>query len=178
VSIKNMNRLRFAVVALLVAFPVLARTPQEARLALEIQKVIQTKFGYEVSVRVKNVSPIDVVLWRTGDAPSKLQSLDVQQWDKKLGWQSVGPCRDVPSSTLLTIAPQQQLEDVVPIGDLEHGWSSTFVRERLSGSAARFERSSTACTNPRTNTKTACVATIAAHRLHLPFSTYRHSRSE
>ena len=122
-STRDMNRLWVAVAAFLVAAPLLARASQRANLALEIQKVAETKFGYTVSIRVKNVGP-DVVLMGTGDAP-KLQSLDVQQWDDKLGWQSVGPCRDVPATTVLTIAPQQQLEDVVPIGDLEHGWSSS-----------------------------------------------------
>ena len=59
-SINNVNRLRSAVAALLVAVPVLAKTPQKANLALEVQNVTQTKFGYEVSIRVKNVSPAAV----------------------------------------------------------------------------------------------------------------------
>jgi hypothetical protein len=126
-----MNRLKFALVAFLVAFPVVAKTSQKAKLQLEIQRTSQTKFGYTVLIRVKNVSSSEVVLGRTAAAPSKLQSLDVQQWDEKLGWQSVGPCRDVPRMTVLTLTPQQQLEDVVPIGDLEHGWSSSVCPRKI-----------------------------------------------
>jgi hypothetical protein len=138
VSVKNMNQLTFAITALVVAVPVLAKTPQKPNLALEIQKATQTKFGYEVSIRVKNISSAAVVLGRTGAAPSKLQSLDIQQWDEKLGWQSVGPCRDIPAITVLTIAPQQQLEDVVPIGDLEHGWSSTVCPRKITRLGGRI----------------------------------------
>jgi hypothetical protein len=131
VSIKNMNRFIFATAAFIVAVPLLAKPPEGAKLALEIQKATKTKFDYEVSVRVKNVSGATVVLGRTGAAPSKLQSLDVQQWDEKLGWQSVGPCRDVGPIGVLTMTPQQQLEDVVPIGDLEHGWSGSVCPRKI-----------------------------------------------
>jgi hypothetical protein len=124
-----MNRL--TLVAILVGVPVVANTSRESKLQVEIQRASQTKFGYMASIRVKNVSPSEVALGRTGAAPSKLQSLDVQQWDEKLGWQSVGPCRDVPVMTVLTLAPQQQLEDVVPIGDLEHGWSSSVCPRKI-----------------------------------------------
>ena len=161
--IKNMNRLRFVIAALLVVVPVLAKTPQKANLAPEIQRATQTKFGCEVSIRVKNVSPAAVVLGRTGAAPPKLQSLDIQQWDEKLGWQSVGLGGMFLGMTAVTIAPQQQLEDSFPSAMSNTDGSVRFVRERLSGSAARFERSSTACTNQRTNTKNLCAATIAAH---------------
>jgi hypothetical protein len=126
-----MNRLRLVLAAFLVAAPVLAKAQQKGTLGLEILKVTQTKFGYEVSIRVKNVSPAEVVLGRTGAGPSKLQSLDVQQWDANSGWQSVGPCRDVRTTTVITIAPRQQLEDVVPIGDLEHGWSSSVCLRKI-----------------------------------------------
>jgi hypothetical protein len=32
---------------------------------------------------------------------------------------------------VITIAPRQQLEDVVPIGDLEHGWSSSVCLRKI-----------------------------------------------
>jgi hypothetical protein len=79
VSIKNMSRFIFATAAFIVAVSLLAKPSEGARLALEIQRATKTKFGYEVAVRVKNVSGANVVLGRTGAAPSKLQSLDVQQ---------------------------------------------------------------------------------------------------
>jgi hypothetical protein len=84
-----------------------------------------------VSIRLKNVSATAVKLARTGTAAPMLQSLDVQQWDETLGWQSVGPCRDVPPRTMITILPQQQIDDVVPIGDLEHGWSSSVCLRKI-----------------------------------------------
>ena len=120
-SIKNMSRLPFATLAVVLAtVPLWGQEPQKQRLEIEIEKVALAKYGYEVSIRLKNVSATAVKLARTGGAASPmLQSLDVQQWDEKLGWQSVGPCRDVPPRTMITISPQQQLEDVVPIGDLE-----------------------------------------------------------
>ena len=133
-----MNQLTLAIAALLIAVPVLAKTLPKANLALEIQKATQTKFGYEVSIRVKNISSGPVVLARTGAAPSKLQSLDIQQWDEKLGWQSVGPCRDVPPISALTIAPQQQLDDVVLIGDLDHGWSSSVCPRKITRLGGRI----------------------------------------
>ena len=64
-----MNRLRLVLAAFLVAAPVLAKAQQKGTLGLEILKVTQTKFGYEVSIRVKNVSPAEVVLGRTGAGP-------------------------------------------------------------------------------------------------------------
>ncbi len=133
-----MNRVILAVAAFVVAVPLSATTPDKAKLALAIKKATPTKFGYEVSIRVKNVSGADIVLARTGYAPSKLQSLDVQQWDEKLGWQSVGPCRDVGPIGVLTVAPQQQLEDVVPIGDLEHGWSNSVCPRRIKRLGGRI----------------------------------------
>jgi hypothetical protein len=138
VSVKNMNQLTCAIAVLLVAVPVLGKPTQKANLAFEIQKATQTKFGYEVSIRVKNISSVPIVLGRTGAAPSKLQSLDIQQWDEKLGWQSVGPCRDVPAIAALTLAPGQELEDVVPIGDLEHGWSSTVCPIKITRLGGRI----------------------------------------
>ncbi len=137
-SIKSMNRFILATAAFIAAVPLLAKPPEGAKLALEIQTATKTKFGYQVSVRVKNVSGADVVLGRTGAAPSKLQSLDVQQWDEKLGWQSVGPCRDVPPIGILTMAPQQQLDDVVLIGDLEHGWASSVCPRKIKRLGGRI----------------------------------------
>jgi len=133
-----MNRFILATATFIAAVPLLAKPPEGTKLALEIQKATKTKFGYEVSVRVKNVSGADLVLGRTGAAPSKLQSLDVQQWDENLGWQSVGPCRDVGPIGVLTMAPQQQLDDVIPIGDLEHGWSSSVCPRKIKRLGGRI----------------------------------------
>ena len=51
-----MNQFIFGGAVFLVSVPLSAKTPDKAKLALEIQKTTQTKFGYEVSIRVKNVS--------------------------------------------------------------------------------------------------------------------------
>ncbi len=98
---------------------------------LTIEKVSPTAHGFEVTVRVKNISARPIVLAQSGVAKPVLQSLDVAQWDDKLGWQSVSPCLDVPPSRTRTLAPQQDMQDIIPIGDLEHGWTSTVCPRKI-----------------------------------------------
>ena len=85
-------------------------------------------FGYEVTVKIENVGPRSVSLALSHTTHPTFQSLGIQQWDRNLGWQSVGPCLDVPPNTTRTLAPGESLEDVVPIGDTSHGWASTVCR--------------------------------------------------
>jgi hypothetical protein len=97
----------------------------EKRAELKIEKFRLTSFGFEVTVNVKNAGKTPLVLGESGEAKGTLQSLDIQQWDDKLGWQAVGPCRDVGPASTLTLDPGESLENIVRIGDRAHGWTNT-----------------------------------------------------
>jgi hypothetical protein len=101
------------------------QAPPEKRAELKIEKFQATSSGFEVTVSVKNTGTARFVLGESGEAKGTLQSLDVQQWDDKLGWQSVGSCRDVPPASTVRLEPGESLQNIVRIGDRAHGWTST-----------------------------------------------------
>lgn len=105
---------------------------QVLNVALTIVKVSPTTFGYEVTVKVQNVGTEAAFLALGGpsDAPW-LQSLDVQQFTPVLGWQSVGPCHDLPPYTTRLLAPGETTQGVIPIGDTCHGFTSTPCHGRI-----------------------------------------------
>jgi len=111
------------------------QAPPEKKAELKIEKFQSTSYGFEVTVSVKNIGTARLVLGESGEAKGTLQSLDVQQWDDKLGWQSVGPCRDVPSASTVRLNPGESLENIVRIGDRSHGWTGVCPRkiEHLGG---------------------------------------------
>ena len=71
------------------------------------------------------------MLGEAGEAKGTLQSLDIQQWDDKLGWQSVGPCRDVAPDTTMKLEPGESLKNIVRIGDRAHGWTSAVCPRKI-----------------------------------------------
>jgi hypothetical protein len=75
---------------------------------------------------VKNLGARPVILQLSPNLAGnpRLQALTVEQWDAKLGWQNVGPCQDVEGESTLKLSPEQATHDVVPIGDVAHGWSN------------------------------------------------------
>jgi len=90
-----------------------------------------------VVVRVRNVGNRPLVLAKAGTPlelrrVDALQSLDIQQWDEKLGWQHVGPCNDVAPMATVTVAPGEAIEDSVPIGDRVHGWGGAPCPVRIA----------------------------------------------
>jgi hypothetical protein len=87
------------------------RNPIEIR----IEGFKRTSSGYEAVVVVRNVSSQLFVFAEGGDKPGALQSLDIQRWDKKLGWQSVGPRRDLTPTSTVKLNPGQSLQNTVPI---------------------------------------------------------------
>jgi len=97
----------------------------EKKAELKIERFQPTSYGFEVTVSVKNAGTTKLVLAESGEAKGSLQSLDVQQWDDKLGWQRVGPCRDVPPTSTVGLSPGESLQNIVRIGDRAHGWTST-----------------------------------------------------
>ena len=94
------------------------QAPPRKQLEIRIEKFQPTSFGFDVWVTVRNIGTQVVVLAEGGGKPGMLQSLDIQQWDRKLGWQSVGPCRDVPPLSTVKLHPGEELHNVIPIGDL------------------------------------------------------------
>jgi hypothetical protein len=94
-------------------------------LKLEIEGISPTDYGYEVKIKVTNTGTRPAVLVLSGAKKPKLQDLDIQQWDGKAEWHSVGPCLDAYTDRTTTLKPDESLEDVVPIGDTSHGWSSS-----------------------------------------------------
>ncbi len=105
---------------------------QITNVALAIVKVSPTTFGYAVTVNVQNVGtePVFLALGGPSGAPF-LQSLDVQQFAPDLGWQSVGPCHDLPPYTTRLLAPGESTGDVIPIGDACHGFGSAPCHRRI-----------------------------------------------
>ena len=102
-----------------------SQAPPEKRAELKIEKFQATWHGFEVTVSVKNTGTARLVLAESGGAKGTLQSLGVQQWDDKLGWQGVGSCRDVPPASTVRLEPGESLQNIVRIGDRAHGWTST-----------------------------------------------------
>jgi len=115
----------FAAAILLAActsVPAVGQQIDAGKVALTIQRLSPTAFGYEVTVKVENAGTHPVSFALSGTT-RPTHSIGIQQWDKNLGWQSIGPCLDVPSSTTRALAPGESFEDVVPIGcrfNVEH----------------------------------------------------------
>ena len=103
------------------SFGAVGQVPKGKRVTMKIEKFTPTSFGFDVLVSVKNIGTEPLILaeseWRTGT----LQSLDIQQWDDNLGWQSVGPCRDVLPLSTIKLNPGESLKNVILIGDKAHG---------------------------------------------------------
>jgi len=103
------------------SFGAFGQVPKGKRIVVKIEKLSPTSVGFDVLVSVKNMGTEPLILaesaWRTGT----LQSLDIQQWDDNLGWQSVGPCRDLVPVSTVKLNPGESLKNVIPIGDKAHG---------------------------------------------------------
>jgi hypothetical protein len=92
------------------------------KLELKVEKFQPTSFGFNVTVTVKNAGTKPLTLAEAAGAKGTLQSLDIQQWDEKRGWQPVGPCRDIAPISTLKLEPGDSLQNKVSIGDKAHGW--------------------------------------------------------
>lgn len=116
------------------AFGLRATPPRE--IELRIKKIESAPQGFLIFVDVKNVGNSPLVLAKTyaafGFPSDVLQSLDVQQWDSKLGWQHVGPCHDIAPVTTISFAPGEIIQDSVPIGDKAHDWGGAPCPVRIA----------------------------------------------
>ena len=95
------------------------------KVELKVERFQPTSFGFNVTVTVKNAGTEPLVLAEAAGARGILQSLGIQQWDEKRGWQGVGPCRDIAPMSTVKLEPGERLQNVVPIGDKARGWSSS-----------------------------------------------------
>jgi hypothetical protein len=115
----------------LLAFPAAGHTLAQTQIQLNIEKLTPTATGFDVLIGVKNLSKRPVVM-DLALVPGELQWLDVQQWDDKLGWQTVGPCRDAVPDVTTTLKPNEETRYVVPIGDTSHGWNNTVCPRKIA----------------------------------------------
>ena len=125
---------RLGLAAIALAASVAAQSSLNKSLRLEILRFTSTSFGFEVLVSVKNIGDHPVVLATApgfGLRSDELQHLGIEQWDEKLGWQPVGPCRDAVAGTTMTLGPGQSIQTTVPIGDKAHGWNSTVCPRKI-----------------------------------------------
>jgi len=119
-----------------IPFFVLGSVPRK-EVELRIKGFDPASHGFTVVVSVRNVGNRPLVLAKTGTPlefgrSDALQSLDIQQWDEKLGWQHVGPCHDIAPMAAVTVAPGGIIEDAIPIGDSAHGWGGAPCPVRIA----------------------------------------------
>ena len=105
--------------------------PKGKRVAIKIEKFSPTRFGFDVLVSLKNTGTEPLILGEGGWKTGALQSLDIQQWDDKLGWQSVGPCHDVAPVSTVKLSPSESIQNVIPIGDRAHGFANSVCPRKI-----------------------------------------------
>jgi hypothetical protein len=108
------------------------QTALRKQLRVKIEKITPTSSGFNVLASVTNLGGQPVILAEADPLSGTLQSLDVQQWDEKLGWQSVGPCRDVGPISTVELKPNGTIQSIVPIGDTSHGWNSGICPRKIA----------------------------------------------
>lgn len=97
------------------------------KVEMKVEEFQPTSFGFNITVTVKNVGTKPLLLAEVAGRKGRLQSLDIQQWDEKRGWQRVGPCRDIAPISTMKLEPGESLQNIVSIGDRAHGWGSSSV---------------------------------------------------
>jgi hypothetical protein len=127
-----MRALRILIVLILVSSTTSGQTTLRRQLRLKIERISSTSSGFDVQTCVTNVGSQPVTLAKGGFEARMLQSLDVKQWDEKLGWQSVGPCRDVGPIATVALRPNETIQNTIPIGDTSHGWKSSVCPRKIA----------------------------------------------
>jgi TonB family protein len=126
-----MRPIASTVLALPFCIPVFGQQDNPDIVALTIEGISPTRTGYDVTIKVENAGTRPASVTLSGTSHPTLHSLGVQQLDKRDGWQSVGPCLDVPPDRTRTMSPGDSPVDVVPIGDASHGWSNTICPNKV-----------------------------------------------
>jgi hypothetical protein len=128
--------MRGAVILLFLAIAsvdALGQSANPSGLAVTVKSMSPASHGFDVTVEVKNLGARSIILQLSPELAGnpRLQSLTVEQWDADLGWQYVGACRDVEGDRTMALLPKQTTQDVVPIGDVAHGWSSALCPRKI-----------------------------------------------
>jgi hypothetical protein len=119
-----MRALKILLVLIVVSSTMSGQTALRRQLRVKIERISPSSSGFDVVASVTNVGSQPVILAKGGFEARILQSLDVQQWDEKLGWQSVGPCRDVGPIATVALNPNETIQNIIPISDMSHGRST------------------------------------------------------
>ena len=128
-----MRALKILLVLILVSSTMEGQTSLRKKLRVRIESVSPTSFGFNIDASVTNLGSRPVTLAEAaGPYRGTLQSLSVEQWDEKLGWQEVGPCRDVISELTITLEPNETIRNTVPIGDTSHGWNNSVCLPKIA----------------------------------------------
>ena len=121
--------MRVAIILVIVAIlasNLLGQTAAPSGLSVRVTNVSPNAHGFDVAVEVKNLGARPVILQLRPQLAGnpRLQYLTVEQWDANLGWQDVGPCQDIEGERTLKLSPERATHDVVPVGDVAHGWGN------------------------------------------------------
>jgi hypothetical protein len=127
-----MRALKILLVVILASSMMSGQTALRGQLRVKIERISPTSFGFNVLASVTNLGSQPVILAKGGWEEHALQSLDVEQWDEKLGWQSVGPCHDVGPIGTVALKPNETVQNIIPIGDTSHGWNSSVCPRKIS----------------------------------------------
>jgi hypothetical protein len=127
-----MRPLNILLVLILVSSPMSGQTSLRKQLRLKIERISPTSFGFNILASLTNSGSQPVILGEAGFESGTLQSLSVEQWDEKLGWQSVGPCRDVGPVSSVRLKPNETIRNIIPIGDTSHGWNSSVCLRKVA----------------------------------------------
>ena len=128
-----MRALKILLVLILVSSRMGGQTALRKELRVRIERISPTSFGFIVVASVTNLGSHPVILAEAADLRrGTLQSLSVEQWDEKLGWQIVGPCRDVISGSTVILKPNETIQNIIPIGDTSHGWNSSACLRKVA----------------------------------------------
>lgn len=127
-----MRAIRIAVTLVLVSSIAVGQTALRKQLHVKIEKISPNSSGYNILASVTNLGRQPIILAQANPLSGTLQSLDVQQWDEKLGWQSVGPCRDVAPISTVELKPKQTIQSIIPINDTSHGWNGSVCPRKIA----------------------------------------------
>jgi hypothetical protein len=128
-----MRALKILLVLILVSSTMEGQTAPRKELRVRIESISPTSFGFNIVASVTNLGSHPVTLAEAaGPHRGTLQSLNVEQWDEKLGWQEVGPCRDVLSELTISLQPNETIRNTIPISDTSHGWKSSVCPRKIT----------------------------------------------
>lgn len=85
------------------------------KVEVKIENVTRDEHGLKAAVSVKNIGNRTLLFGTDGN--ESLRSLDIQQHDANVGWESVGYCLDVPPACCYSLRPQEAVTNIIPLVD-------------------------------------------------------------